>query len=198
MCTVLSVEIVPAALGDQFFYRDARAAGLSQRQIYALRDHGAIVALGGGLYRRADADPANFDYIEITKRVPNGTLCLETALAHHGLLDDIVARTDIAVPRGSTRPRVQAPHRLHSFDPVTFDVGRELLDIGGVQIGIYNAERSIIDMIRLRHDHGPDQAWLALRRWLDVRGNTPARLLTLAKPFNNTEAPLRTALEIIL
>lgn len=43
------------ALGDTFTYSEAKRAGLGDRRLYWLRDAGAIVPLGGGVYRWADA-----------------------------------------------------------------------------------------------------------------------------------------------
>ncbi len=89
-------------LGDTFTYGEAKQAGIGDRRLYALRDSGEIISLGGGVYRWADAPPADSDLIEIAERVPHATLCLETALARHGLIDAIPAAIDIAIPRGST------------------------------------------------------------------------------------------------
>jgi hypothetical protein len=52
---------------------------------------GEIIALGGGVYRRADAPPADDDLIEIAERVPAATICLESALARHHLIDAVPA-----------------------------------------------------------------------------------------------------------
>jgi len=186
-------------LGDTFTYGEARRAGLSDRRLYGLRDAGQIIALGGGVYRWADAPPADDDLVEIAERVPRATLCLETALARHGLIDEIPAAIDIAIPRGSTRPALRAPCRLHQFDARTFDLERELLDVGARRpLGLYTAERSIIDAIRMRHREGSDLAWQALRRWLDQPGASPARLIELAQRFPHTDPALRQALAVLL
>jgi hypothetical protein len=167
-----------ATLGDTFTHSDAQRAGISNQRFYRLRDIGEIIALGGGLYRWADAPPADHDLIEIAERVPAAAICLESALARHHLIDAVPAAIDIAVPRGSTRPRLRAPIRIHQFDPRTFELGRELLDTGSRKpVGMYSAERSIIDMIRLRHHEGSDLAWEALRRWLSQPGHSPGRLI---------------------
>ncbi len=42
-------------LDDTFSYGEAKEAGLSDTRIYGLRDAGAILALGGGVYRWSDA-----------------------------------------------------------------------------------------------------------------------------------------------
>jgi predicted transcriptional regulator of viral defense system len=186
-------------LGDTFRYREAREAGLSDGRIYRLRDAGAIVAVGGGVYRWADAPAADLDLIEIAERVPRGTLCLETALARHGLIDSIPAAIDVAIPRGSTRPVLKAPCRLHQFDRGTFELGRETLEVGARSpIGIYSAERSIVDVIRIRHLQGTDLAWEALRRWLRQPGRSPAQLIELAEHFAGAEPAIRRALEVLL
>jgi len=186
-------------LGDTFTYGEARRAGLSDRRLYGLRDAGQVIALGGGVYRWADAPPADDDLVEIAERVPRATLCLETALARYGLTDAIPAAIDIAIPRGSTRPALRAPCRLHQFDARTFDLERELLDVGARRpLGLYTAERSIIDAIRMRHREGSDLAWQALRRWLDQPGASPARLIELAQRFPHTDPALRQALAVLL
>ena len=186
-------------LGDTFTYGDAKRAGIADRRLYALRDSGEILALGGGVYRWADAPPADPDLIEIAERVPRATLCLETALARHGLIDAIPAAIDIAIPRGSTRPYLKAPSRVHQFDPRTFDLGREELEVGGRRpLGLYSAERSLIDVVRLRHLEGSEVAWEALRRWLGHPGRSPAQLIEMAQEFPHTEPALRRALEVLL
>jgi hypothetical protein len=186
-------------LADTFTYAEARHAGLSDRRVYRLRDSGQVIALGGGVYRWADAPPADDDLVEIAERVPMATLCLETALARHGLIDAIPAAIDIAVPRGSTRPALRAPTRLHQFDGRTFELERESLDVGARRpLGLYSAERSIVDIVRLRHREGSDLAWEALRSWLEQPGASPARLVELAGRFPRAEPALRQALAVLL
>ncbi len=188
-----------ALLGDTFSYREARDAGISDARIYGLRDAGAILALGGGVYRWADAPPADFDLLEIAERVPRATLCLETALARHELIDSIPAAIDVAIPRGKTRPALRAPCRLHQFAPQTFDLGRETLDVDArTPLGIYSAERSLVDIVRIRHLQGSEIAWEALRRWLRRPGASPAQLIAIAKHFAGAEQPIRKALEVLL
>lgn len=186
-------------LDDTFSYSDARAAGLSDTRIYGLRDAGVILALGGGVYRWSDAPPADLDLIEIAERIPRATLCLETALARHEFTDSIPAAIDVAIPRGKTRPALRAPCRLHQFNPQTFDLGRETLDVGArAPLGIYSAERTLVDIVRTRHLQGSDLAWEALRRWLRQPGASPAQLIETAKHFAGAEPAIRKALEVLL
>jgi len=186
-------------LGDTFTYGEAKKAGVSDERLYRLRDTGALIPLGGGVYRWADAPLANPDMIEIAERVHRATLCLETALAHHGLVDSIPTLVDIAIPRGSTRPALKTPCRLHQFQQGTFELGRHALEVGARRpVGIYSAERSLVDIVRLRHLEGNDVAWEALRRWLNRPGRSPAQLIELARKFFGAEPALRRALEVLL
>lgn len=88
---------------------------------------------------------------------------------------------------------------IHVFASKTFDLGRVELKVGdGISIGLYSAERSLIDVIRLRHREGSDVAWEALRQWLRRKGAKPATLLAMAKRFHGAEAAVRNALEVVL
>jgi hypothetical protein len=188
-----------AGLGDVFSHRDSAESNVSDRRLHALRDDGAVVALDGEIYRWADAPIADLDLIESAERVPRATLCLETALARYDLIDTIPVATDIAISRGAHRAKLRTAVRLHVFDPTTFDIGRNTIEVSAHQPhGIYSPERSLIDVIRLRHDQGIDIAWEALRRWLATRGHSPAELLRMASKFKGAEAALRKAFEVLL
>lgn len=193
-CTTL------ASLPPIFSYAQARQAGLSQRRIYWLRDHGLIEPLAQGTYRRADVDlEADPDLIEISMRAPRATVCLTSALARHHLTDAIPSRIDIALPRGTRRPPTAAPVKWHAFASDTFDIGRDVLPLAAdARIGLYGAERSIIDAFRLRHQEGPDLAHEAVKRWLGRRGSSPAELIRIAQHFPKAFPSLRAALEILL
>lgn len=182
-----------------FSYTQARRRGLSERRLYRLRDEGLIEQIGRGLYRRRDAAAADVDLLEIARRASRPTLCLTTALARHGLTDEIPSRIDVALPRGRHRPATSAPVAWHLFDPATFDIGRTELPLDDeTSIGLYGPERSIIDAARLRHRESPELAYTALKRWLRRRGSSPSKLLTMARRFPQAERALREALEILL
>ena len=185
-----------AELPDTFRYSEALER-ISERQLRRLIAEGQITALARGLYRKSDW-LGDDDLIEIASKSPHATLCLRSALAKHDLIDDIPAVIDVAIPRGSWTPETRAPIRWRHFDRDTFEVGREQFDIGGGRgIGIYSAERSVIDAFRLRHLDGADMANEALKRWLR-RGGQPSSLLRTAKAFPRVITPLRQTLEVLL
>jgi hypothetical protein len=102
-------------------------------------------------------------------------------------------------PSWAGAPTLRSPVDIHVFARNTFNLGREDLDIGdGGSVGLYSTERSLIDVIRLRHREGSDVAWEALRRWLARRGSQPAALLKMAKHFHGAERAVRNALDVVL
>jgi predicted transcriptional regulator of viral defense system len=191
--------IPPGDLPPVFTYTAALAAGISAERLYTYRDTGVIEQIGRGLYRWADATGPDPDLLEAAYRAPSATLCLLSALARHDLTDAIPDRVDVAIPRGMRIPALRPVVHVHVFAQKTFDIGRQEIDIGDrFKIGLYSAERSLIDIIRLRHREGHDVAWEALRRWTRRRGAKPATLIELAKHFHGTEPAVRHALEIVL
>jgi hypothetical protein len=91
--------------------------------------------------------------------IPQGTLCSTTALARHGLTDNIPARIDVAIPRGNRIPTLLSPVDVRVFAKDTFELGGGLKVGEGFAVGLYSPERSLVDMIRLRHREGSDVAW---------------------------------------
>ena len=190
----LAAEDMPAI----FTHADARSRGVSDRVLYGWRDRGQVEQLARGIFVQPDL-PADPDLIEIAVRAPDATLCLATALARHGLTDDIPPTIDIALPRSRRAPRTTAPVAWHRFDEDTFDIGRDEITVHGkLMIGIYDARRSIVDAFRLRHLYGEDLAVDAVRRWLARRGNQPAELLDVARHFPTAAPSLRRVLQVLL
>ena len=127
-----TIEELLASLPDTFRYSEA-LEHISERQLRRLIAGGSIVPLSRGLYRKSDW-LGDEDLIEIAAKAPHATICLRSALARHDLIDDIPSEIDIAIPRGSWAPDTTAPVRWRHFDPDTFEIGRELIDIGGVAL----------------------------------------------------------------
>lgn len=187
-------------LGPVFTLEDAREAGLSKDQVYSLLDRDEIERVGRGVYVRPDVVPPAFIALAAaTALSDDATLCLTSALVYHDLSDAIPFTSNIALPRGTHQPAGLTNVSWHSFDPKTFQIGRENVDVvEGVKVAIYSADRTIVDFFRLMHQEGSDIAYEALRRWLRRRGNTPARLLKVAGSFPKALPRIRRALEVLV
>lgn len=195
------VNMSTALLPDMLGYKDLTNAGLTRRQFDRLIESGEYERIAPGQFLRTGAtDETTAAWMAIVSKRSQATLCLLTALSIHDLADEIPTRSNIAIPRGA-KPLTawSAPISWHHFDPATFDIGRtEYALPSGITIGLYSAERTIIDLFRLSYEWGSDLAIEALKRWLRVKGNSPSQLLTMAKSFPKGKPALQNALEILL
>ncbi|MGB7980799.1 MAG: hypothetical protein WCF36_08410 [Candidatus Nanopelagicales bacterium] len=185
-----------AGLPDTFRYSEAVGL-IGERQLRRLINEGRAVALARGLYRESDWQ-GDADLVEVGSKSALATICLGSALARHGLIDDIGAALDLALPRGAWTPAITFAVRWHHFDAATFEVGRAWVAVdGGGRVGLYSAERSLIDAFRMRHLEGADMAIEAVKRWLRG-GGQPSALLAMASAFPQAQGPLRRTLEVLL
>ncbi len=188
-------------LPDLLSYDDFASYGLTRYGLDQLIGSGEFERIAPGLFLRSGlADDTTAAWVAIATKKADATLCLLTALSLHELTDEIPARSDIAIPRG-IQPAIvhNAPIAWHRFDVDTFNIGRGEYDLpGGSQIGLYSAERTLIDIFRLRHTWGADLAYGALKQWLRERGNSPRTLLTMAEQFPKARPAIQQALEVLL
>ncbi|TFB68080.1 hypothetical protein E3O06_16315 [Cryobacterium glaciale] len=187
--------------GSIYRRRDLARAGIGWRSVDALLDAGAIMRIAPGAYARTDLiDDDTAALASIVIRKPQATIALASALDRHDLTDAIPSRIDIALPRGSRSLKTPTSRiRWHSFDAATFEIGRETIElIDGIRIGLYSAERTIIDVFRTGHMTGPEHANEALKRWLRRPGSQPSELISMAKSFPKALPAIRSALEILL
>jgi predicted transcriptional regulator of viral defense system len=185
-------------LPTTFTTADATQHGLSRRELQRMLANDEVERVGRGLYRRTDGAPLDYDLVEIAARADRATLCLLSALARHELTDIIPAAHDVALPRGAWRPQISAPVRWHTFDRATFELGRGEIAVDDAHtLGLYNAERTVVDAFRLRHEIGPDVANDALRRWLR-HGGEPSELMRLTNFFPAARPAILHALQVLL
>src|SRR5947209_17307 len=123
------------------------AAGIHPRTLYQMRDAGEIEQLGRGLFRLTKMPPlAQPDLVTVAKRVPNGVLCLISALAFHELTTQVPHRVQLALPTTARNPRLtHPPIQIHRFSTESFRTGIETHVIDGVPIRVYSAEKSLAD-----------------------------------------------------
>lgn len=186
---------------DLVRYDDLASHGLTRHGLDRLLAAEVMERVAPGVFLRAGlADDTTAAWIAIAARRREATLCLLTACSLHDLTDEIPSRSDIAIPRGTQPVTVRhAPIGWHRFDPATFGVGRtDHLLPGGVEIGLYSAERTLVDLFRLRHSWGSDLALSALRRWLRRRGSSPSELLRTTDYFPVARPAIEHALEVLL
>ncbi|NLG00226.1 MAG: transcriptional regulator [Lentisphaerae bacterium] len=169
--------------GGTFTPSEAQSHGISTRTLYRMLQSGKVTRLSRGVYQMADApDAGSTDYAVIAKRVPNGVVCLLSALYHHELTTEIPHKIYLAVTRDARVPRLDYPPvRVFRMSSASFTPGIEKRAIGGIETRIYSPEKTIADCFKFRNSIGLDVAVEALKNYMTRRGRNPDRVLEMAK-----------------
>ena len=144
--------------------RDLSAAGVPTWALYQLLKDDAIKQVGRGLYCTPEYSPTeHFSYAEALKRVPNGILCLVSALRFHELTVQNPQEVWIAVPRTAWRPKSPGIKlRICRFSGESLTAGVEQRLIEGVSFRVTSVARTVADCFKYRNKIGLDVALEAL------------------------------------
>ena len=161
---------------------EIRRAGITAATVSRLEREGFVTRLGRGLYQLADAAPdGNHTLAEAAKRVPKGVICLVSALAFHGITDQMPRRVWIAIGPKDWKPQIDYPPlRIVRFADKFLRDGAETYDIEGVPVPIYGVAKTIADVFRHRRSIGIDVAVPALKEALRQRKTTPSEISACA------------------
>lgn len=165
--------------------QDLDAAGIHPRWLRRLQDEGVIGRARAGLYRSTEAPKtADQTLFEACAAVPEGVICLTSALAYHRLTTANPSAIEMAIPRDHWRPRVTYPPiHFYEFRSRLMRLGLEVTrGPQRRQLRVFNAERAICDAFRLRRIVGKDIALEALQAYLRRRsGRRVDDLLKMAR-----------------
>lgn len=162
---------------------EALRAGVHPRDLYALHDAAVLERVSRGIYRLADLPPvAEPDLFTVSARIPKAVIALVSALHYHGLTTEIPHEVSIALPRGTSRPRLDwPPLRVYRFSGAMFTSGVETHERDGVRLRVYEPAKTVADCFRFRNRLGIDVTLEALRAGLARRMLTPAAVLRAAR-----------------
>jgi predicted transcriptional regulator of viral defense system len=161
---------------------EIRRAGITATTVSRLEREGVVTKLARGLYQLADVAPeANHSLAEAAKRVPRGVICLVSALAFHGITDQVPRRVWLAIGPKDWKPQIDYPPlRIIRFADKFLSDGIETHDIEGVSVPIFGAAKTIVDVFRHRRSVGIDIAISALKAALRQRQATASEISACA------------------
>jgi predicted transcriptional regulator of viral defense system len=180
-----SVRALQSIQAQGQFIRTAQAlkAGIHPRTLYQLRDNGCLEQISRGVYRLADRTPVSDpDLFTVAARIPQGVICLVSALAIHQITTQIPRAVEIALPRGAESPRLDYPPiALHRFSAASFSAGIEISQVDGLPLRVYSPEKTIADCCKFRHQLGMDVFLEALALYQQRQGSNLASILEYAQ-----------------
>ena len=173
--------------------------GIHPSTLYAMRDVGSLEVVSRGVFRLADAEPlGNPDLVTVATRIPNGVICLISALAFHEITTQIPHEIYVALQRGSEKPIIDhPPMKIYRFSGQAFTDGMVIHEIDGVSVRIYNMEKTLADCFKFRNKIGLDTAVEAVRFYRERRRVNVDALMHFAK-ICRVENVMRPYLEAIL
>ena len=178
---------------------EALAEGIHPRTIYAMRDAGQVERLAPGLYRLADMPPMSSPDLAIAALgVPQGVVCLISALAYHGLTTQVPHKVDLALPRTARRPRLEYPPlRVYRFAREAYLAGIQTQKVDDTTIRVYCPEKTLADCVKYRNKVGLDVALEAIRMYRSRRGSRLQTVLEFAR-ICRVEKVMRPYLEAVI
>ena len=154
------------------------AAGITATTVGRMERAGEVVRLARGLYQLPDAPlDAQQSLAEVARLVPKGVICLASALAFHGLTDQMPPKVWIAIGRKDWRPRLTYPPiRIARFSDELLSRSVEIKKIAGSPVPVFGVAKTVADLFRYRRTVGDALAIEGLRQALRQRKATPAEI----------------------
>lgn len=101
---------------------------------------------------------------EVALRVPQGVVCLLSALRVHGIGTQAPFEVWLAISHRAPIPRLDRPDiRAVRMSGAAFTEGIEHLSVDGVAVPVFNAAKTVADCFKYRNKIGIDVALEALR-----------------------------------
>lgn len=177
---------------------ELRAQGITSATISRAEASGLISRVSRGLYRSLDGETdTDQSLAEIAKQIPNGIICMTSALAFHGLTDQMPRRIWVAIAKDTWAPTVNYPPiRLVRFKAASIRDGVEYHLISGVKVPIYSVARTLADVFRNPRLVDRSVAIESLKSALNQRKTTPSAIYEAARHggTSKTIAPYLEAL----
>ena len=162
--------------------RELRAAGIAAETIARAVDEGDIDRIARGLYQGGDADiNADQNLAEVAKRIPIGVIAMVSALAYHGLTDQMPRRVWVAIGTSDWAPTsAHPPLKIVRFADKYLKQGIAYHEISGVEVPIYSIPKTLADLFRNARLADRSVAIEGLRSALDQRKTTPSEIAEAA------------------
>ncbi|MDR0204241.1 MAG: AbiEi antitoxin N-terminal domain-containing protein [Delftia acidovorans] len=145
--------------------RDLAALGLPTMALSRLVAAGRLERVARGLYTLPGRPLSEHRSLaEVAMRVPQGVVCLLSALRVHGIGTQAPFEVWMAIPHHSPTPRIDQPAlRAIRMSGAALSEGVDTLQIDGVGVAVFNAAKTVADCFKYRNKIGLDVALEALR-----------------------------------
>ena len=157
---------------------ELRSVGVTAATVSRMERDGEVIRLARGLYQLPDAPlEAGHSLAEAAKRLPKGIVCLVSALAFHGLTDQLPKKVWLAIGKKDWAPRSDGmPIRVVRFTESLLAESVETHMIESVPVKVFGVAKTVADCFRHRSKIGLSVAIEGLQEALRQRKATPAEI----------------------
>lgn len=131
---------------------DFVAQGIDAKRIAKLCKDGYLIRVRQGYYQLADGSFSTEEQ-QLKTLIPEGVVCMESALFHYGYSDFTPRKWSIAVPRTISRRKLEidsVPIQVYFVQKSLYGIGKTEEDFSGVILPVYDRERTICDCFKFR------------------------------------------------
>ncbi len=161
--------------------------GISSRQINRLIEDGSISRIKHGFYESTEYPPK--EEVIVARLFPDAVIFLESALMYYDYTDRIPSAWQIAVDRHSKTSQYRIEYPLiepYYLEPKFINIGVDTIQVDGVDIRIYERERTICDTLRYEKKLEEEVFSNSLKRYIKDPNKNIRRLFEYAEKFNIT------------
>lgn len=145
--------------------RELAAKGIHRQTLSRLVASGELERVARGVYRFPNSPLTEHHSLALVSAViPQGVICLLSALQFHGIGTQLPSEVWIAIDRRARRPALKYPLlRTVRFSGAALTEGVEIHRLEDQAVRIYNVAKTIADCFKYRNKIGLDAALEALR-----------------------------------
>lgn len=163
--------------------KDIASANIHRKYLKDLLDEGSIERLKRGLYKWNEPE---FDFsheiVDVSKIVPNGVICLVSALAYYDLVTYTPPEYQVAIYRKSKVVLPDYPPiKLFYFNKKYYQSGIKEINFEGNIVKIYDIEKTICDCFRLRNQIDKDILLESIKEYMNRKDRDINKLIKYAK-----------------
>jgi predicted transcriptional regulator of viral defense system len=164
-------------------YSEITGAGYDKSVIRAGIKAGKIMKMESALYNLPDEITLSMpDYTIVAMKVPNGVICLLSALYFHEATLEIPRVMDVAVKKGNFDIKISHPPvKFYRFSEASWAAGITEYEIDGRKVKIYNLAKTVADTFKFRNRIGMDVAREALKTAVIEKKVNPLDILKYAR-----------------
>lgn len=147
---------------------DFVSAGLSYYDVAKLCKEGYLDRIRHGYYHLSVQDNIKEEQVLATI-LPESIVCVESALFYYGYSDFAPRKLSVAVPRTISRSKLKKSTiftKIYYIQNAQLEIGKTIGNFNGIQLNIYDRERTICDCFKYRSKLDHEMFNKALNRYV--------------------------------